>query len=359
MKKTVKIIALLIAFVMAFGMLAACESEKKDEQPPTDAAGNNSGGGLAPLGNGKDLYTDTIKISVISISTAGVVSRLYQNAMLEQATRYPNVQLDFKDSEYNPNRQITLIQEAITQGFDAIILEGMDPVATNGAIEEAERAGIPVLTVNGAQPTTLHSLNIAGAPYFAGWESGRLLDEMTRGQSNRTAIILDAPPMLKPSANMGTGFEDYITTMSDIKLLEPAIGIENFLAENAQTAMRDMLTKYGPGEITMVYCASDDMAVGALNAIDQAGRAGDLLVFGMMGYPPGLEAVRDGRLTGTMFNDTYSQSAHLFYSALYFISTGLTAYTAGYTETPRVEQPLFPVTSENVDYMIAISRYGS
>jgi ABC-type sugar transport system substrate-binding protein len=351
--KVVKIIAASLALIMAFGVLASCESGDNPSGPA------NEGVSSVALGGAVDIYNTPIKISVISISTAGVVSKLYQDAMKEQASLYPNVTLEFKDSEYNPNRQITLIEEAITQGFNAIILEAMDPVATNEAIEQAERAGIPVLTVNGAQPSALHSMNIAGAPYFAGWESARLLDEMTRGQPDRTCIILDAPAALKISANMGTGFQEYIEQKTDIRLLEPAIGIENFLAENAQTAMRDMLTKYGPGEITMVYCASDDFAVGALNAIDQAGRTGEILMFAMMGYPPGLEAVRDGRMTGTMFNDTYTQSAYLFYNALYFISVGLTAYTAGYSVTPRVEMPLFPVTAENVDFMIAISRYGS
>jgi ribose transport system substrate-binding protein len=191
--------------------------------------------------------------------------------------------------------------------------------------------------------------------YNNGWKSGEILAGMTGGEG--TAIILDAPAVQKPAARMGNGFEDYIDQKTNIKLIEPPIGIDNWSAENAQTAMRDMLGKYGPGEITMVFCANDDIAVGAMNAIDQAGRTGDILLWGFMGYPAGLEGVKSGRMTGTMFSDVYVQYSMLFYIMMYNISTGTTSYTAGYTETPYIEMPMFPVTADNVDEIMITSRW--
>lgn len=359
MKKTLKIIAILLALVMAVGILGACEGENKNnsntnsgnEQPQAPAATGPSG-----LPGGKDIYNDPIKISVISISTMGIVNRIYQMALNDQAVRYPNVFLDYKDAEYDPSKQITLIEEAITQGYDCILLEAMDPAALNNAIDKAEAAGIPVITTNAAEPFTVHSLHIAGADYSSGWRGGEELAKITGGEG--TALILDCPAMMKPGARMGTGFEDYIVKNTNIKLLEPAIGIENWSADNAQIAMRDMLTKYGPGEITMVYCSSGDIANGAMNAIDAAGRASDgILIWGFMGYPMELDAIKSGRMVGTMFSDTYVQYSALFYMALNHIATGLTSVTGGYTATPMIEQPMFPVTKDNIDDVMAVSRW--
>ena len=353
MKKTMKFLAVLLVLVMAVGMLAACEGENSNsnDQQQAPAASGPSG-----LPGGKDIYTDPIRISVISISTLGTVNRIYQMALNDQAVRYPNVTLEYKDAEFDPSKQITLIEEAITQGYDCILLESMDPVALNNAIERAEQAGIPVITTNAAEPSVVHSLHIAGADYSSGWSGGQQLHAVTGGEG--TALILDCPAMMKPGARMGTGFEEYILQNTNIRLLEPAIGIENWSADNAQIAMRDMLTKYGPGEITMIYCSSGDIANGAMNAIEQAGREGDgILIWGFMGYPQELEAIQSGRMYGTTFSDTYVQYSALFYMALNHIATGLTSITGGYTVTPMIEQPMFPCTRENVEDVMAVSRW--
>ena len=353
MKKTTRILAMVIALVLTFGLLAACENDNASQ--PTPTGDESTQGGLAPLTGGRDIYNDPIKIAVISISTGGIMNRMYQQALEDQASRYPNITIDFKDSEYNPNRQITLMDEVITQGYAGVIIEVMDPVALNQAIAEAENAGIPVISNGAARPSGLHTMHNRMEDYNNGWRSGEILAGMVGGEG--TAIILDAPAIQKPAARMGSGFEDYIAQNTNIRLLEPPIGIENWAAENAQIAMRDMLTKYSPGEITMVYCASDDIAVGALNAIDQAGRTGDMLVWGMFGYPAGLEAVKSGRMTGTMFSDVYVQYSMLFYQLLFCIGTGLNSVTGGFEEAFYLEMPLYPVTAENVDQIMAASRW--
>ena len=351
MKKTVKIISVLLIIVMAMSMLAACESGGKDDGQQSTAPEERGA-----LPGGKDIYNEPTKISVISLSTAGQVNWMYKLALYDQAVRYPLCQVDFKDAEYDPSKQVTLIEEAITQGYDCIFLECMDPFLVVDAIIKAEEAGIPVITTNAAEPAVTHTLHVAGADYSSGWRGGEALDGLTKGVSNRTAIVLDCPAAFKQGALMGTGFEEYVEK-TDIKLLE-SIGIEDWSADNSQIAMSNMLAKYGSGEITMVYCASGDIALGAMNAIEQAGRQGDnILIWGFMGYPNELEAIKDGKMAGTMFSDTYVQYAALFYYAMYFIATGLTSITAGYTATPIVEQPMVPVTAANVDQIMDISRW--
>ena len=352
MKRTLKIIAALLVIVIVGGMLSACESEQKNESPSSSQPVATGGSGLP---GGKDIYKDPIRIAMIVLSTGGIVNQMYRLVFNEQTISFPNVTINYMDGEFNPSKQITLIEECITQGYDAIFLEPMDPVALSDAITRAEQEGIPVLTMN-VEPQVVSSLHITVAHYKAGWDSAQVLDNLTKGMPNRTAIVLDCPPTSKPGAHQGTAFEEYCAN-TDIEILE-MIGIEFWSADNAMTAMRDMLTKYGPGQITMVYCASGDIALGAMNAIKQTGRESDgILVWGFQTFPSDFEAIREGRMAGTMFSDIYLQTATMFYYALYFISTGLTAHTAGYTKTPYIAVPMIPVTQQNVDQMMDVSRW--
>ena len=353
MKKMVKIIAVALSIFMLVGIMAACnknDGDKKEE-------GSSSSAEL-PFKGREYIFDNPIKMMLIVKSTGYAAFRIYKMALEDQARRYPNVTIEYKDAQFDVGNQITLINEAVTQGYDAIMLEAMDPVALNAAVEEAEKAGVPVLTYNGPEATAVHSYHIAGADYSSGYTSGQLLDEMSKGRPNRTAIVLDCPALQKPGARMGTGFQDYIAT-TDIKELE-CIGIENWSPENAQVAMRDMLTKYGPGEITMVYCSTDDIAIGAMAAIDAAGRSNDgILLWGNIGFPQTLEAIRDGKMAGTMFSDQYVQFSVMFYAALHHIALGLTSITGGFDATPFIDMPLLPVTPDNVENIMAVSRWYS
>jgi hypothetical protein len=58
---------------------------------------------------------------------------------------------------------------------------------------------------------------------------------------------------------------------------------------------------------------------------------------------------------GTNFSDTYAHYYTAFHMALYFIQTGTTSVTAGYTSTPAVYDTLIPVNKDNVDYIMQIT----
>jgi ribose transport system substrate-binding protein len=64
--------------------------------------------------------------------------------------------------------------------------------------------------------------------------------------------------------------------------------------------MEDMLQRFGPGEIQGVYAHNDEMALGAIQAIEAAGRAGEkIMVTGLDGQNNAIQAVKDGRLFAT------------------------------------------------------------
>jgi ABC-type sugar transport system substrate-binding protein len=181
-----------------------------------------------------------------------------------------------------------------------------------------------------------------------------VLVEALGGQGN--VVLLDCPAAQKPTILMGTGFEDYIHEEAPgITLLE-SVPIDNWSSEIANTTMRDLLTKYD--QINGVYAVSDEMAHGAIQAIEAAGRT-EIIVYGSQGYPYALQAIRDGTMYGTFFSDGYLEYATALYLTLHIIETGTTSVTAGYTQTPLIEMPTTPTTAANVENVISDSRWES
>jgi ribose transport system substrate-binding protein len=343
-----KIIATILTIALAVSVISSCAPKE------SDAGDAPVAGGIAL--SGKDIRNDPLKIAYITLSTAGIGNRMHELAYEEQLSYYPNVDFQFFDGEYNPDRQRQILNECVTQKYDAVIIEAMGTEELNRAIVEAEEAGIPVITMNSGA-SAIHTLHIEGSDYEIGYKAAELLGEAINGTGN--AILLDVPAEQKAMGRMGTGFEEGLAAkFPNIKLLEKP-GIANWSQENANTAMRDFLTKYpNPGDINIVYGASDDIAIGAIQAIEAAGRQDEgILVFGNMGYPTGLQAVKNGSMFGTGFSDIYLEDTSSLTLALYFISAGINSISAGYTKTPVISMYVPPITAENIDSYIEVSHW--
>jgi ribose transport system substrate-binding protein len=63
--------------------------------------------------------------------------------------------------------------------------------------------------------------------------------------------------------------------------------------------MEDTLQRFGPGEIKAVYAHNDEMALGAIQALEAAGRLGEVTVVGIDGQETAFQAVKDGKLAAT------------------------------------------------------------
>jgi ABC-type sugar transport system substrate-binding protein len=337
--KIKRIFAVVLALAMLFAIVS-CGT--KTETPAADGA-SPAGGSEAVTLSGKDINNEQIKIAFIPISTAGLAVTLCEQAAEFVKGNFPNLEITFFDAQYDATTQISLVNQCVTQNFDAIVMEVSDSIAVGPAITDAEKAGIPVISMN-MGTDTLHTMHIGHNSHNSGWLGGQKIAEALG--NNGKAVLLDVPQELKASSFFGTGFEDYIAENTDIEIIDSQF-VPGFSQEEANTIMRDLLTKHD--DIDAVYCAGDDAAAGAIQAIEAAGRSGDgILVWGSCGYPSALEAIESGKLYGTCWEDVYGLSKMALNFALYFISSGINAQTAGYTSTPDIQSAFTPVTKDNV-----------
>lgn len=349
MKKSSKILALILAALMLMSVLVACGG---------DTAGKDNGGAAAEsahadrIANMKDLKeTDEIKIAYIPLSTLGQTNRMVIKGLEEFLVFYPNIKIETFEVTYDSAKQISTYEECITQGFDAIITEAMDAAASKKAIEKCEEAGIPVMTLN-CGSEAIHSAHFQGNDYDSGV---MIAKELVADINNKgKVIVLNCPAEQVAFSRMGTGFIDYVkANCPDVEILENQ-NIANWAKDEAQTVMRDLLTKYD--DIQAVYGVSDDIALGALAAIEAANRE-NIVIWGRSGYPAAFTAIKEGRMAGTCYEDYYQEASCLLATVLYLIDTGTTAFTAGYTETPTVDFPLYICNQENVDVVTGTLRW--
>lgn len=331
-----KILAIVLALMMVMS-LCACGGSGDTAEPSSEA------GLSAPK---KDPATDKIVISYIPMSTAMENTPVIEQGMKDAVAVYSNVTINTYDAQFDPNTQITLINEAITQGVDGIIIQCADAAALNNVIAEAEEAGVVVYTMNIGN-TAQASAFICNSDYNAGWEAAEYMNEYLGGEGNY--IILDCDPAIKETCRMGTGFEDYADDNTNFNLLEN-VGMVTTV-ENAYNTMRDLLTKYD--DIDFVYCVNDNQGIGAYQAIKEAGRDDEgILIFGYEGQPMALDAIKQGTMFATSYSDPYYEAYAMTNMMIYSIMLGINSSTLGLEFTPSLELHTTIVTADNIDEVI-------
>jgi ABC-type sugar transport system substrate-binding protein len=348
MKYLKRVISSICILAMIFCMFSGCSDSGS-------GGGGDSGGSYSQ--RAKDPMNDEIVISYIPMSTAQENTPIIEAAFKEAFSIYDNITINTYDAQFDPNTQITLINEAITQGVDGIVIQCADASALNNVIREAEEAGIVVITMNIGNTAT-PTAYVYNSDYAAGWDAAEYLDEYLNGEGN--VVILDVEAAIKETCRVATGFEDYCAEKGCFNILEN-VGMVTSI-ENGNMTMRDLLTKYD--DIDLVYCVNDNQAIGAYQAIKDAGREDDgIIIFGYEGAPAGLAAIKNGEIFGTSYSDPYYESFLIAHMMLYFIQTGITGNELGFEYAPTVELGTTIVTAENIDEIIAdthwdMSAYG-
>jgi ABC-type sugar transport system substrate-binding protein len=256
----------------------------------------------------------------------------------------PNLTYVVKPAQYLPTKQGEIIQEAIYSGYDGIIAEIMDPNSSKAPIEEAEAAGIPVITVN-LNSNAVHTLHIESNDSLGGQQAAEILASSVGGTGN--ALTVNGPAAQKGTNKMIKGFNDKCkASYPNIKILAD-LPSEGWMADEAQLNVSNALIKYP--NIDIIYAASDDLANGAILAITKAGRQDDIKVYGSGGYPDALNRIKDGTQFGTSFADGYAEYQTAVSKMAEALQSGQTAKSLNLTSTPVLQLDTVPVTKDGAN----------
>ncbi|MBP8866615.1 MAG: substrate-binding domain-containing protein [Propionivibrio sp.] len=262
------------------------------------------------------------------------------------AENFKDAKLIVTNAEGKSAKQISDIESLMVQGMKVLMISAQDSAAITPTVKQVMAAGIPVVTLERSvdTPVTLH---IGPHNKPIGKLAGEFVVKKLGGKGNIVEIKGD--PAVAPAVERHAGFAEAIKG-TNIKVIAETHA--DWDQEKALKFMEDTLQRFGPGKIQAIYTHNDNMAFGALRAIQAAGRAKEgIMIIGIDGENAAIRAVAKGELTATF---TYSTVAPEGVMAAYALATKnpaalnklgkLTKKADGSTE---IEIPSNMITKEN------------
>lgn len=210
------------------------------------------------------------------------------------------VNLKFSDAQQKQENQIKSLNAFIAQGVDAIILAPVVKTGWEQVLKKAKKQNIPVILVDRGievEDDSLYTTLIASDFVAEGRMAGEWLAKKTGGKAN--VVELQGTPGADPAIERKKGFEEAIAKHPDIKIIKSQTG--DFTLGKGKEVMEAFL-KSGGEPIHAVYAHNDDMALGAIQAIQEAGKkpGEDIIVVSIDGVKPAFEAMVEGTLNCTV-----------------------------------------------------------
>ena len=206
------------------------------------------------------------------------------------------IELKFSDGQGKQENQIRAVRSFITQHVDAIVLAPLVETGWDPVLREAKRAGIPVIITDRTIQTADESLYACfiGSDFFA---EGRMAADWLAKKVNGTGRIveLQGTPGSAPANDRRKAFAEGIAKYPGLKIIDSQSG--DFRRTGGKEVMEAFIKKHGK-EIDILYAHNDDMALVAVQAIEEAGlKPGqDILIVSIDAVREGVQAVVDGKI---------------------------------------------------------------
>ena len=336
--KLKKVAALGLATAMAFSVTACSSSKPAEttaaaEDAETTAAAD--GEAVKEAVEGKD--PAEVKVGISIYQFADNFMTLYRNELQnylvnELGLKAENISI--MDGKNDQSEQMNQIRNFVTQGFDVMIVNLVQASSEPDVTNICNEAGIPVVYINREPDAEREEAWVtdgikatyvgADARQSGTFQGEEILETETKGDINGDGkvsyIMIQGDP-----ENVDA---QYRTEFSVKALTDAGVEVEELLKQRgdwdqakAQQIAQDALNQYGD-KIEVIFCNNDAMALGALQAIEAAGRKvnEDIYLVGVDALTEAVQNVIDGKQTGTVFNDHFSQAKAAADAAVQFIS---------------------------------------
>jgi ribose transport system substrate-binding protein len=211
-------------------------------------------------------------------------------------------QLVYTDAAGSAAKQVADVDSMIAQGVDVIFLPPREEQPLLPAVMRAKQAGIPVFLIdrsvdpNVAKPGEDYVTFIGSDFVDQGRRAAEWLVEATGGKG--TIIELEGTTGSSPANDRKKGFDEVIAKHPDMKIVASQTG--DFARDKGRTVMETLLQAHP--DATAVYAHNDEMAIGAIQALEAAGRkpGQDITVVSIDGTRDALQAIIDGKMGATV-----------------------------------------------------------
>lgn len=240
---------------------------------------------------------------VVGFSQIGAESawRTANSESIRTEAEARGIRLVFSDAQLKQENQIKALRSFIAQGVDAIVLAPVIESGWEPVLKEVKAAGIPVILSDRTVHVSDESLFITfiGADFV---QEGRRAAEWLAKASNGSASIIElqGTPGSAPALDRKKGFEEALAAHPGMKIVLSQSG--NFNRAKGKEVMEALLKTPEGRVASAVYAHNDDMALGAIQAIEESGRRPgvDVLIVSIDGVRGAFEAMAAGTLNCTV-----------------------------------------------------------
>lgn len=207
------------------------------------------------------------------------------------------------DAKSDVARQLSQIENFIAQKYDVIVVNPVDTDATEAYTRIAKEAGVPIMSVNLEFKNQSEATSYVGSKSItAGIMQMEALGELMGGKGN-IAIMIGQPAHEAAIARTAGVKQVIAEKYPDIKVIAEQAG--NWQRTEGLDIMENWLQT--DMKIDAVAANNDEMAIGALMAIENAGKLGEIYVAGVDATPDALEMMKAGKLDITVFQSAQGQ----------------------------------------------------
>jgi ribose transport system substrate-binding protein len=307
------------------------------------ALGAFAGFGVPAQAQTVDLSQITIGLSMYTLSAPYFAA---QAASVEARARELGMNVISVEANNDLNKQLADVEDLIAQGIDVLIFNPKDPLGAVPATKMATAAGIPVFIIDSSidasadYVTTVQSNNLANGEEVGIWLANRMGDEFIR-----MALLSGSqgnPVGKERRQGVFRGLiEEQLRAGNHASFEIVAQGWGEWAHEGGLNAMEDILVAFP--DINVLLCENDSMCLGAMKAIEEAGKTEDILVLAAAdGQKEALELIKTGEYGATGLNDP----ALVASTAVDLV----VEYLNGRRDFPKLTYtPATAITQENVD----------
>ncbi len=326
--KLQKMFSMVMTSVLAVGLLAGCgssSSQPASEAPKGDAAAKDS----LVIGAAMPVFDDKW------------LTYLY-DAIKKYDEEHADVEVKMVDAKNDSGKQLSQVETFISQGVDAIIINPVDTSAAGPMVDAANKANIPVVIVN-RMPDEATVQKIYAYVGSESTQAGTMqMEEVVKLLGGKGNIAIMTGELGSESQIKRTqGNKDVVAKNPDIKILREQTGM--YQRSEGMKVMENWIQS--GDQLNAIVANNDEMAIGAIMALEAAGKLDGVVIAGIDGTLDALEFVKAGKLSISAFQDPVGQGKGA-------IEAAVKAAKGEKLDSNIVNIPFELITKDNVDTYI-------
>lgn len=260
--------------------------------------------------------SDGFRVAYIARAQADSFAAWLANEMKAAAEDYDDITLDVFDGQANDDTQNTLIENAIANNYDAIIVQPNNGEAQRPYIEQAVAAGIITVTTNPRVSDIEGASSVDASPYDQGTVVAQLAIEQIPDDAR--VVVLNGPSGNFHATERREAWEaEFFEKRPDVTIV--AEDIANWNKDEALTLMEDW--SLSNPKIDAIISMNDNMAAGALEAVKDNSSFAGIQAYGVDGTPEATLLIEAGTMTATTLQNA-QELAQLNLTSIHELLTG-------------------------------------